>query len=72
MPPFSGYRLWLAIAAVGGVAALPPLDDRASRETVAARQAAAAAPAAVPPEAMPLPDDAASKSRLHRTEGKQG
>lgn len=34
--PPSTYRLWLAVAAVGGLAALPPPDDRAGRGAVQA------------------------------------
>lgn len=56
MPAFSGYRLWLAIVAVGGLAALPQPDEPAARET-AGREAAAIStmPAADPPTPEPRP-----------------
>lgn len=71
MPPFSGYRLWLAVAAVGGAAALPPPDDRPAREEGPAGRAAVAAPAADPPTPVPMRGDAASLPRLPTTEGKR-
>ncbi|GIL00377.1 MAG: hypothetical protein BroJett030_02760 [Alphaproteobacteria bacterium] len=46
--PPSTYRLWLAVAAVGGLGALPPHDDRAGL-TVAQAGPVAAATAAPDP-----------------------
>lgn len=51
--PPSCYRLWLAVAAVGGLAALPPPEDRSGR---AAAQAASVAAAASEPDPAPAPE----------------
>jgi hypothetical protein len=48
--PPSTYRLWLAVAAVGGLAALPPPDGRAGR---GATQAGPVALAASEPDPAP-------------------
>jgi hypothetical protein len=51
--PPSTYRLWLAVAAVGGLAALPSPDDRAGRGAV---QTGPVAVAASEPDPAPARD----------------